>query len=90
MAAHKSTGLPIVEGLKSAADLPHTISYAVLYRTRIDSFNELPKSKQPPRYMWDRPHELSEFLEHVWDREDTGDGKYRPSKVYEYNLEDVE
>lgn len=57
-----------------------------MYKNRIESFGELPKDKRPPRYMWDRPYELGQYLEHVWDTDETrSDGK-----TYEYNLEDVE
>ena len=62
----KETGLPIAEGLDAANELPHTISFAVMYRVRIDSFNELPKDKRPPRDLWDKPYRLSKFLVNVW------------------------
>ena len=52
-------------------DLPHTITFALLYRERIDSFNELPKNKRPPRDLWDKPYKLGEYLEHVWDDKKT-------------------
>lgn len=40
-----------------------------MYAKRIESFNELPHDKRPPRYMWDRSHELQDFLDHVWDKD---------------------
>lgn len=58
-----------------------------MYRAKLDSFNEIPKEKRPPRYMWDRPYELGQFLEHIWD---TKDGKDTSTQFYEYDLEEVE
>lgn len=86
LAVHKHTDIPIAEGLDSLMDLPYTISYAVLYREKINSFNELPKDKQPPRNLWDKPYQLSEFLDKVWDtkKEDKG------TEFYNYELEEVE
>jgi hypothetical protein len=86
----KETGLPFAEGLDTVVDLPHTLTYAILYQSRLNSFNELPKDKRPPRYMWDRPYELSQYLEHVWDNDNNGDSKFKKTNIYEYNLEDVE
>lgn len=54
-------------------DLPHTLSFAVLYRKRIDSFGQLPKDKRPPRNLWDKPVRLEEYLEKVWDTDSTKD-----------------
>ena len=59
-----------------AIDLPHTISYAILYRERIDSFNELPKEKRPPRNLWDKPFALSQFLDKIWDTKDKNKGEF--------------
>lgn len=64
----QKTGIPIIEGLTSAEDMPHTISFGILYRAKIDSFRELPDDKQPPRNLWDKPHKLSEFFDEVFDR----------------------
>jgi hypothetical protein len=84
----KETGLPLAEGLNSVEDLPHTITFAIMYRARIDSFNSLPKDKQPPRDLWDKPHRLETFLDHVWD---TGDKKSTTSSdMYEFEMEDIE
>lgn len=82
----KVLGIPIVEGLTNAADLPHTISLAVTYRTRLNSFNELPKDKRPPRHLWDKPTRLSEFFDDIF-----GDKKKNKSTTYlDYEYEDVE
>jgi hypothetical protein len=86
LALYKYAGIPLAEGLESALDIPYTISYAIIYRAKINSLNELPKDKRPPRDLWDKPHKLSEFLDHVWD-----DKKEKGTKEYfEVNLEDVE
>lgn len=81
---HKSTGIPLAEGIETATDLPHTISFAVLYRERIDSFNELPKDKRPPRNLWDKPYALEQFLDTIW-----GKNKTDTSKTY-LDFEDEE
>lgn len=77
--------MPLAEGLETAVDLPHTISYAILYRERLNSFNELPKDKRPPRNLWDKPYALSQFLDTIWDK----DTKKRED-FYEYDVGDVE
>lgn len=69
-------------------DLPHTLTFAILYRERIDSFGELPKDKRPPRNLWDKPHALNEFLEHIW--EDKGTPNKRSTQSFEYDYEEVE
>ena len=81
----KTTGLPLAEGLENATDLPHTISLAVTYRTRINSFYELPKDKRPPRDLWDKPHQLDEFFEQVFKTEGNKSATY-----INYNQEEVE
>lgn len=71
-------------------DLPHTISFAILYRSRIDSLKELPKEKQPPRNLWDKPYELDQYLDTVFksDGKDTGNNKQ--DNTFYYDLEDLE
>lgn len=68
-------------------DLPHTLSFAILYRKRIDSFNDLPKEKRPPRNLWDKPYALSQFLEKIWDK-DTDNNSNNNNFIYD--LEEVE
>ena len=87
MLTRRETGLPLAEGLDTVEDLPHTVMMAVLYNRTIESFNELPKEKRPPRYMWDRPHELAEYLEHVWDKDFESKRKDNSFKI---EFEDVE
>lgn len=82
------TGLPIAEGIKSVADLPHTITSALAYRARVNSFNELPKDKRPPRNLWDKPYRLNNFFDEVFPA-NAGKGT-TTSKYIEYNQEDVE
>jgi len=81
----KSTGIPVIEGMENAADLPHTISLAITYRSRINSFYELPKDKRPPRDLWDKPHRLDDFFDDIFKT--SGGNK----KTYiDYDNEDVE
>ena len=77
--------LPLTEGLDTAEDLPHTISSAILYRLKIDSFNELPKDKRPPRDLWNKSHKLEEFFDEVFDRKEQ-----QNTKFITYDPEDVE
>jgi hypothetical protein len=65
--------------------MPYPISYAIMQRTRIDSFAELPKEKRPPRDLWYKPHKLEEFFDEVFERKDTSQPKF-----VEFDLEDVE
>ena len=83
----KLTGLPIAEGIKSAADLPHTLSTAIQYRARINSFQEIQKDKQPPRNLWDKPFQLKAFFEDVFETNKTAP---KSRNYLEYDLEDVE
>jgi len=85
MGLYKAAGIPLAEGLESVADLPHTLTQAIMYRARIDSLQELPKDKQPPRNLWDKPFALSEYLDKVWDVKDSKGKEYA-----EFDLEDVE
>jgi hypothetical protein len=87
--AHKEAGIPLAEDIVSAIDLPHTLTSAIAYRARLNSFYELPKDKQPPRDLWDKPYKLAEFLDTVWD-DDKNDGKKKGKDFYEVNLEEVE
>lgn len=85
LAVHKATGIPLAEGLENVTDLPHTLSYAVLYRERIDSFNELPKDKRPPRNLWDKPAALEEFLNTIWSKDTKG-----PQTYIDFNDDEIE
>ena len=85
MGLYKAAGIPLAEGLESVADLPHTLTQAIMYRARIDSLQELPKDKQPPRNLWDKPFALSKYLDKVWDVKDSKGKEYA-----EFDLEDVE
>jgi hypothetical protein len=67
-------------------DLPYTLTFAISYRARLNSFNELPKERRPPRNLWDKPQQLTEFLDSVWD-----DKKIKKDKDYiDIDLEEVE
>lgn len=86
LATHKETGIPFAEDIFIAADLPHTISYAIMYTSKINSFNELTKDRQPPRGIWDKPFRLKEYFDEIFKTEDTDKGK----TVIEFNEEEVE
>lgn len=84
---HKVIGVPLAEDIETATDLPHTLSYAILYRERIDSFNELPKDKRPPRNLWDKPFALNDYFDNLWGDKD---GKDKGQNFYDIDEEDVE
>lgn len=79
-------GLPL-SGLEDISNIPHTISYALLHRLKINSFNELPKDKRPPRNLWDKPSRLDEFFDEMFS---SGSNKPKGTKSYDVNIEDVE
>lgn len=66
----KATGMPIMVDLKAADELPHTLSFAISYRAKINSLQELPKDKRPPKNLWDKPHKLDEFLDKAFSIKD--------------------
>jgi len=82
-----ATGQSILEDF-SPANAPHTISYALIYRARINSFFELPKDKRPPKNLWDKPHRLSIFFEEIF-KAPSKDGS-EGHEFVEFNNEDVE
>ena len=87
MAVSERLRIPLVEGLSdSSDDLPHTITYALMYRVKIDSFNELPKDKRPPRDLWNKAHKLDEFFDDVFDVKSSKN----KDKFIEYDPEEVE
>jgi hypothetical protein len=67
--------------------MPYPISFAILHRTRINSFSELPKDKQPPRDLWNKPYKLEQFFDQVFRSDDSGQSK---QKFIEINEEEVE
>lgn len=85
LSLNKVAGIPIAEGINSAQDLPHTLTQAIMYRAKLDSLQELPKDKQPPRNLWDKPYALNKYLDTVWDTKDKSGKDY-----VEIDLEDVE
>jgi hypothetical protein len=85
--ASKTSGIPLVADIKETLDLPHTLSFAIIYRARLNSFNELPKDKKPSRNLWDKPSRLEEFLDHIWD---TDKKKEKGNNYFDIDLEEVE
>ena len=82
----KETGIPFAEDIFTAIDLPHTLTFAIAYRARINSFSELPKDKRPPRDLWDKPSRLTEFMDSIWDTKQANQSK----QYVDINLEEVE
>jgi hypothetical protein len=78
--------MPLAEGLEYSDDLPHTISTAIVTRIRIDSLNELPEDKRPPRDLWWKPFKLKQFLDEVFDTKKEGASR----KFIELNFEEAE
>jgi hypothetical protein len=64
--------------------MPYPIAYAILHRAKIESFNELPKDKRPPRDLWSKPFKLEAFFDEVFKRTD-GQKEY-----VDLDLEEVE
>lgn len=78
--------MPVIDGIEiNADDLPHTVTSAILYRLKIDSFNELPKDKRPPRDLWNKPYKLEKFLDTIWEKDKKDDDGF-----VEYDEEDLE
>lgn len=68
----KALQLPLDLKVKTLQDLPYTISFVIKKRQQIDSFRELPSSKQPPEdLIWDgTPEELDDWFDKVMDRKE--------------------
>ena len=78
--------IPILDGLDfNADDMPYTIASAVLYRLKIESFNELPKDKRPPRDLWNKPYKLEVFLDHAFDTK-----KEKDTEFIEFDEDEIE
>lgn len=84
----KETGQPLHRSLKGTAEYPYTISYTLRKRFQYDSFFELPKAKQPPDDIWDKPEELEEWFDKVFDYEK--DKKKGQLDSITLNINDVE
>lgn len=66
--------------------MPYPIAFAILYRARINSFDDLPKEKKPPRDLWNKPHKLEKFFDEIFERK----GKGEETQFIEFNEEEVE
>ncbi len=78
----QTTGLPLIAGLGTVNDIPHTISFFIRKMSQIASFDELPKEKRPPEIYWDNPKDLDAWFDKVFDREKTN-----TSDSYEFVLD---
>lgn len=61
----KANNLLIDRKLTDVRDFPHTWTFVICRRRQIDSYMELPEDKRPPKYLWDKPEELKDFLNKV-------------------------
>lgn len=52
---------------------------------KIDSFNELPKDKRPPRDLWSKPYKLEKFLDTVFDTK-----KEKGDEFIDFDEEEIE
>ncbi len=68
-----------------ASDYPYTINYVIKKRIQIDSFMELPEEKRPPRNIWDKPSELDEWFNRVFDN-----GKDKKQTEFVFPVDEVE
>jgi len=84
----RAIGQPISEDF-SLVTMPHTISFAIMYRARIDSFLELSKDRRPPKNLWDKPFRLNEFFDNIFKVGATSSDNYNEDFM-EYNTEEVE
>jgi hypothetical protein len=85
MAIAKATGMPILPDLTTADELPHHLSFMINYRARINSFQELPKDKRPPKNLWDKAHKLEKYFDEVFSTDSKKDNKF-----IEFDVEDVD
>lgn len=58
-----------------------------MYRSRINSYNELPKDKRPPRDLWDKPYRLEQFFDEMFDR---GGNEYGNSQQVLFDPDELE
>lgn len=65
----KNFNIPLHSSLRgiSAIEYPFTVNAVIKRRTQLDSFLELPKDKKPPRSLWDKPSELEDWFDRVYD-----------------------
>jgi len=86
LATHKETGIPFAEDIEITADLPHTLSFLVMYTSKLSSFNELSEEKQPPRGIWDKSYKLKAYFNEVFKLGSTD----RNSNTIEFDPDEVE
>lgn len=72
--------------MEETSDIPHTISYAISYRLKINSFNELSKDKRPPRNLWDKPYRLDKYFDEIFEVQ----GKPRSEKFIDFDPDETE
>ncbi len=90
MEVSKETGTPLLEGWTNGLEFPHTVTTAVTYRLRINSMNELPKDKRPPRNLWDKPWRLEQFLDAIFEKAGKKNAGDTGTHYIDINEEDIE
>lgn len=55
----KATGSPLHPILSVVYNIPFTLAYMIRKQNQIDSFQELPREKQPPRSIWHNDYRIN-------------------------------
>lgn len=67
-------------------EVPHTISYAIAFHTRLENLAELPKDKRPPRGLLDKPFQLEDYLDNMY----SSDADKPAQDFIEFDFEEAE
>ena len=79
--------MPLIEDIETTSELPHTVSFAIMFAAKLNSFNELPKDKRPPRGIYDKPYKLEQWFDEVFD---TKNPRERENTSIEFDPDEVE
>ncbi len=69
----KDNKQPIDSSLNSLSvnEYPYSINFVIRRRMQIDGYLELPKEKQPPKDIYDKPSELEEWFSRIYGDKQT-------------------
>lgn len=73
--------------MTGAYNLPYTLAYAFRKQAQLDSFDELPKDKRPPRSIWHNEYRLTEWFDEVFS---TDSSSFSGPSELVFNLNEVE
>ena len=78
--------IPLHENLPTADDMPWTISFVLRKRMQLDTYQQLPKEKQPPDEMiwWGTSEDIDEWFDKVYKRKGEKDDivmEFDPSEM---------